>query len=179
MAPLAAHVPFFDCFRFDVVVHGVTAVAKRARRPFHIVGRIKPHPPIRIRLDEICTPQLVTDIPLRGEWEVVITDLLEVTLLPFCAVNERHIIQLERQQRIGFRKIGNDNLRPHFRICYDIRHSCLRPSFIDGTMTVCARARTDVRARRRLGLRMKIDRNDQCERNTTKDKEDLFTHSRN
>src|SRR5215471_7697004 len=92
MATLTAHVPFFDCFRFDVVVHGVTAVAKRARGPFHIVGRIKRYPPIRIRLNEICTPQLVTDIPLRWKREVVITDLLEVTLLPLRAVNEGHVV---------------------------------------------------------------------------------------
>src|SRR5262245_19685369 len=87
VATLRSHVPFHDGFCFDVVVDGMTTITQRASRPFHIVRWIERYPPVGVRLYEICTPDFVIDVPLSTKREVIIADLLEVSLLPFAAVH--------------------------------------------------------------------------------------------
>src|SRR5262245_601886 len=87
VAAFTTDVPLLHAFCFDVVVNGVATITQRSRRAFRVVGRIEWHPPIGVGLDEICTPEFVVDVPLGAEREVIISDLLEVSLLPFAAVN--------------------------------------------------------------------------------------------
>jgi len=87
VATLTPHVPFLDGLCFDVVVDGMTPVTQRASRSFHVVRWIERYPPVGVRLYEICTPDFVIDVPLSTEREVIIADLLEVSLLPFAAVH--------------------------------------------------------------------------------------------
>src|SRR5215831_17460423 len=87
VATLTSDIPFFDRFRPDIVVDGMTTIAEGSRRPLVIVGGIERHPPIRIRLYEIRSPHLVVDIPLRREREIVIADFLEVALFPLRPVH--------------------------------------------------------------------------------------------
>ena len=63
VAPLAADVPLGDGLRLDVVVDRVAAVAERAGRPLHVVGRIVRHPPVGVRLHEVRPPDAVASRP--------------------------------------------------------------------------------------------------------------------
>src|SRR5262245_39906243 len=70
MASLTAHVPFLDGFCFDVVVDGMAAIAQRPCRTFHVVCGIEWHPPVGVRLDEVCAPDFMIYIPLGPKREV-------------------------------------------------------------------------------------------------------------
>ena len=102
MASLAADIPFGNSLRLDVVIHRMASVTERPRGPLHVIGRIKGDPPVGIRRHKVSAPDLVIHVPLRGKGEVIIADFLEVALLPLRAINERDVIDLERQQRIRF-----------------------------------------------------------------------------
>jgi len=80
-------VPFLHTLCFDVVVDGMATITQRPRRAFSIVGRIEWHPPIGVGLHEVWTPEFMIHIPLRTQREVIIPDLLEISLLPFGAVD--------------------------------------------------------------------------------------------
>src|SRR5271156_730188 len=85
VTPLAADIPLANGFGGDVIVHRVTAVAKRSGWPFEIVRRIEPRPPVSIIGHEVSFPLRVRDIPLRRLRKVIIPDLGEVALLPAAA----------------------------------------------------------------------------------------------
>ena len=87
MAAFTPDVPFFHALCFDVVVDGMATITERPCWAFGVVGGIERYPPIGVGLHKIRTPESVTDIPLRPEWEVIIPDFLEVSLLPFAPVD--------------------------------------------------------------------------------------------
>src|SRR5947199_9432358 len=88
---LASDVPFGHGVGGEVVVHGMAAVAEGAGRALHIVGGIVGHPPIGVVRDEIGTPDLVRNVPLRPQRKIIVTDLRKVTLFPDAAVNESDV----------------------------------------------------------------------------------------
>lgn len=104
MTLLTADVPFGHLLRPDVVVDGVTAVAKRTGRALHLVGRVVLHPPIGALLHIVPAPGPVPNVPLCQEDEVVGTDLGEVPLLPLAAVREGHLVFAKRHQGLGAEK---------------------------------------------------------------------------
>src|SRR5689334_12066757 len=139
MTSLAADVPFGYTLRLDVVINGMTAVAERACRALVIVRGIEGHPPIRPLFDEIRTPDAVHDVPLRPQRIIIVALLTKISLLPLTAVNERYIVLLELQQRIGLAEIGDDGVRMLLRIADDIGHARLLPAFINRGVTRLAR----------------------------------------
>src|SRR5262252_6020811 len=95
VATLATDIPFRRRLRLRVVIDGVAAVAQRSGRAAFVRGRIMRHPPVRVRLDEIWPPLPMAHVPLRSERIEVVASLLEVTLFPLRAVNQRDVIQLK------------------------------------------------------------------------------------
>src|ERR1700757_3377417 len=92
---LAADVPLGHGLGLDVVIHGMTAVAKRAGRALKIIRRIQWRPPVRGVGNEILAPNLVRNVPLHRQREVVVADLLEITLFPSAAIDEGDVILSE------------------------------------------------------------------------------------
>src|SRR5262245_1248878 len=97
VAPLAADVPLRRPLRLDVVVHRMASVAERPGRTAVVVGGIERHPPVGVRLHEVRAPDAMLHVPLRRQREVIVANLLEVTLLPLRAVDERDVVLRERQ----------------------------------------------------------------------------------
>ena len=97
VTPLTTDVPFRHRLVLHVVVHGMATVAERSCRALKIVRRVKCRPPIGAVGDKISPPDLVGDIPLGGEHEIVVADLLEVALLPAAAIDQRNIVLAEGQ----------------------------------------------------------------------------------
>ena len=95
------------------------------------------------------------DVPLRGEYEIVVADLLEVALLPSAAVGEGDVVLGEGEQRIGLGEIRNDRVRMLARIAHHVGHARLLPALIDVGVAVLACRRADVvrRSHRRDRLR--------------------------
>src|ERR1700749_246927 len=91
VAFLTSHVPFRNLLRLNVVVYGMTPVAKRTRGSLHVVGWVERCPPISPVFDEVFPPFLMGHIPLRWVNEVVIADFLEIALLPLAAISQRHV----------------------------------------------------------------------------------------
>ena len=163
VAALAADIPLGDGFGFDVVVDGVTAVAERPRRALGVFGRIEGGPPIRAFRHAVGAPNLVHHVPLCGEREVIVADLLEVTLLPVAAIDKGDVVDREREQRMRHRQIGNDRVGMLLRIAHDIGHPRLTPAVIDFLMALAARGGAAVVCRRyrRGGIgRFRNDRRD-------------------
>src|SRR5262245_30278432 len=100
---LASDIPLGRCFRGDVVVDRVTTVTEGASRTLLVVRRVVRHPPIRVGLHEVCTPDTVGHVPLRPEGVVIVSNLGEIALLPFRSVDERDVVELERNQWIRLR----------------------------------------------------------------------------
>src|SRR6516162_994081 len=88
VAALAANIPLDHTIRMDVVTHGMASVAEWARRTLHVVRRVERRPPVRSVLHEVAAPDAVGDIPLRREYEIVVADPREVTLLPDAPVDQ-------------------------------------------------------------------------------------------
>ena len=117
VASLAADVPLGDRLRLDVVVDRVTAVAERSGRPLACCRPDRTAPTSRCSAaTKYGAPDLVRHVPLRRQRKVVVADLREIALLPLRSVDERDVVELERQERIRLREIGNDGLRMQFRI---------------------------------------------------------------
>src|SRR6476620_12478132 len=102
MALFAADIPLGDLLRSDVVVHRMATITQRAGGTSGVLGGIKRHPPVGVRLNEVGSPHLVRDIPLRTERKIIVADLREVALLPLAAVDERDVVALEGHERIRF-----------------------------------------------------------------------------
>src|SRR5579863_980665 len=100
VASLAPDVPLGDGLFRDVVVHGMAPVAERAGWSLRIVGRVERHPPIGAVGNEVFAPNLVGDIPLRGQYEVVVSNFLEIALLPLAAIDESDVVLGESDQRV-------------------------------------------------------------------------------
>src|SRR6185436_13043363 len=95
MAFFAAHVPFRHRLSLDIVVNGMAAVTEGSGGAGRVCLWVKLSPPIRSLGDVIRTPDLMTQVPLGAQREVVITDLLKVSLLPFGPVHECDVLFLE------------------------------------------------------------------------------------
>jgi hypothetical protein len=135
MALLAPDIPFSYLFGGEVIVDGVTAVAERPSGTLHLFSGIVSGPPVGSVLCIVSAPYFVGNIPLRGEYEIVVADLCEVALLPFAAVDERDIVLFECDQRIGFGEVPDNHFRVHFGIDHHIRHARLLPPFERRRMT--------------------------------------------
>ena len=59
----AADTPFRNRLLLDIVINRVTPVAERAGRPFEVIWWIERSPPVGPILDEIGSPDLISDIP--------------------------------------------------------------------------------------------------------------------
>src|SRR5690349_9785417 len=101
VASLTAHIPFGYCFHLDVVIHRMAAIAERARWALEVVWRIQGRPPVRSILYEVWPPDLVCNIPLGGQYEVIIANFFEIPLLPSASVHRSDVIPGERNKRIG------------------------------------------------------------------------------
>src|SRR5579875_696540 len=82
VATFAAHIPLRHRFGFYIVIDRMAAVAERACGSLEIVRRIERRPPIGAVLDEILSPHMVCNVPLRWFGIIVIADLCEIALLP-------------------------------------------------------------------------------------------------
>src|ERR1700730_9432349 len=92
VASLATYVPLHNLFGVNVVVNGMAAIARRARRPLHIVWRLERGPPIRAVGYKIWTPYSMHDVPLRTFRKIVVTNFSEVALLPDASVDQRDLL---------------------------------------------------------------------------------------
>src|SRR5262245_1701184 len=101
----------------------------------------------------IGTPLPVGDVPLCRERRVVVTNLPEVALFPFAAVDESDLVFGERHERIGLREVRHDRVRVLARIADDVRHPGSPPTIVDGRVAAGARLGTHVGWRGRLRLR--------------------------
>ena len=111
VAGLAADIPLRRFFGPDVIVDGMTAIARRPGGTLEIAGRIVGRPPIGAGVrDVVGSPRLVGDVPLNRKRIIVVADAREVALLPNAAVDEGHLIARERRDGIGA-QIGNDGVR--------------------------------------------------------------------
>src|SRR5579864_6030676 len=126
----ASYVPFGDSLSLDVVVDRVAAVAQGAGRPGGVRLRIELCPPIRSIRHVVGSPDPMAYIPLGAEREVVVTNFLKVSLLPFGAINKCNVLFLESHQRIGLREIGKDDLRVHLRVGDNVSHPRLAPALV-------------------------------------------------
>src|SRR5215467_7638716 len=96
-----AYVPLCDLLGVDVVANGVAAIASWARRALHVVVGVEGRPPVGAVRHFVGAPGFVGDIPLRREWEIVVPNLGEVTLLPEAAVNEGYLVLRKLRDRVG------------------------------------------------------------------------------
>jgi hypothetical protein len=71
---------------------------------------------------------------MRGERKVVAPVLLEVTLLPPAAVNERHLIEREGADRIRVSEVAEHRIGVQPRIANDVGHASLPPAVISRFM---------------------------------------------
>src|ERR1700737_3240462 len=92
VASLAPYVPLHNLFGVNVVVNGMAAIARRARRPLHIVWRIKRGPPVRAVGHKIRTPYSVDHVPLRPFRKIVVTNFSEIAPLPDAPVDQRDLL---------------------------------------------------------------------------------------
>src|SRR5579863_8067555 len=100
VAFFTADVPFGHRLLLNVVVDRMTSIAQGTSRTLHIVRRVERSPPVGPVFDEIGPPDLVPYIPLRREDEIIITDFLEVALLPLAPVNKGNILLFETHKRV-------------------------------------------------------------------------------
>src|SRR6185437_3990891 len=150
----AADIPFGYRFRPDVVIHRMAAIAKRAGGALEVVWRIQGRPPVRSILYEVWPPDLVRNIPLGGQYEVIIANFFEIPLLPSASVHQSDVIPGEGNKRVGFRKVRQNSVRMLFGITDDVRHTGCLPAIVDLRMTGPAGERSDeVRGARSRRLR--------------------------
>lgn len=128
MTLLAADIPFRHRLGLDVVVDGMTPIAKRAGGTLHVIDRIKRCPPIRIGRNEIRPPNFMRHIPLRTERIIIVASLGKIALLPFAAIDESDVVFRELHQWIGLLQIGNDRIGMRPGIPDNIRHARLTPA---------------------------------------------------
>jgi hypothetical protein len=126
----------------------VAAVAKRARGALPVVGGIERGLPVGTAFDELRQPFLMRDVPLRGKWEIIVPDSGEVSLLPPIAVDERDILSLAGDQRIGFGKIRQNGVREFARIANHVGHRRLSPALLNRRMAGFAHHRSRVAGER-------------------------------
>src|SRR5579863_2772763 len=150
VASFAAHIPFGYAMIGNVEIHGMAAIAKRARRTLRIVRWVKRRPPIRFVGNEVRPPDVIRDVPLRWLRIIVIADFRKVTLLPNTAVDERNIVSREFVDGIG-RQIGNYGLGMLARIADYVGHGRFLPACINFGVAGLACPRTHV-FRWKLGL---------------------------
>src|SRR5882724_7226362 len=131
MAFFAADVPLGDCLGLDIVVDGMAAVTKRTGRTLCVTHWIELGPPVGAFRYVIGAPDSVRYVPLGAEREIIVADFLEVSLLPFCAIDERYVVLLESDQWVSLRKIGKDHFRVYRWIGHHVGHPCFAPARID------------------------------------------------
>jgi hypothetical protein len=51
------------------------------------------------------------DVPLRGEWKIVVSGLLEVALLPDAAIDKRYIVLGKMDKRVGLGEVLDNGIR--------------------------------------------------------------------
>jgi hypothetical protein len=141
---LATDIPLSDGLRVDVVIYGMTAVAERPSGALEIVRRIEGRPPVASIRYEIAAPSLMENVPLDWEREIIVTDFLEVALLPPAAVNESDIVLGKTKDWIRFRKIGDDGVGMFAGIAHYVGHAGLAPTRVDLLVTSLAGNRSNV-----------------------------------
>src|SRR5579862_7990170 len=87
-----AHIPLGHLFRAHIVIYRVAAIARGSGGALHVVFRIILGPPVRPGLNFVGTPNLVGHVPLGWQRIEIITNSLEVPLLPFAPIHEGDII---------------------------------------------------------------------------------------
>ena len=166
VALLAAHIPLRHLMSLHVVVHRMTPVTRRPRRPVKVRRPIKRHPPIRTVLHVIRQPFLLRHVPLRRQRIVVIPALRKIPLLPPAPIHKRNLIDPERHHRIGVQKIPKHRLRMLLRIAHHIRHPRLLPARIRRRMTTLAALRSHKVSLRRRCLPLRHTRKQQDGKNS-------------
>jgi hypothetical protein len=93
------------------------------------------------------------DVPLRGEWEIVVSGLLEVALLPDAAIDKRYIVLGKMDKRVGLGEVRDNGVRMLARITHDVGHRRLLPAFVDAGMARLAGLGSGVAPARREPVR--------------------------
>ena len=131
VAAFATDVPLGDLFGVAVITDGVAAVAGRSGRTLHVVGWIVRSPPVCSGVWYVIgSPCFIADVPLGGEWIVVISYFGEVALLPLAAIDKCNLVLGKPCDGIGA-EIRDDCIWVLTRIAHDVRHGCLLPAVID------------------------------------------------
>ena len=150
MALFTSHIPLRHRVGLHVVVHGMTPITRRPRRPVKVRRPIERHPPVRPTLHVIRQPFLLRHIPLRRQRIVVIPTFRKKSLLPPAPIHKCNLIEPKGHHWIGMQKIRQHRLRMFLRIANHIRHPRLLPSVVRRRVTTLATLRPDKRRLRNL-----------------------------
>src|SRR4029077_3349366 len=119
----------------------MAAVTRAPCGALHIVRRIERSPPIRSFTNEILAPRMIPDFPLSGQWEIVVSDSREVSLLPEAPVNECDLLAGEFRDGVGG-EVGDNGFGMFAWITNDVRHRSVFPAVVN----VCVASRAGTRA---------------------------------
>src|SRR5579872_1621155 len=140
----AADVPLRRLVRLDVITDRVAAITGRPGGTLHVVVGIQRSPPVAaLRGYMVGQPLALADVPLDREGGITVAGTDEVTLLPDAPVDEGHLLQPERCDRVG-REIRNDGVGIGPRVAHYVRHRRLPPQPVDGRVTFRTRCRSDI-----------------------------------
>ena len=109
----------------------MAAIAERAGGALQVVGRVERSPPIGAFARKVGAPDLMDDVPLRRERKVIVTNFLEVPLLPFAAVDECDVVLGEGDERVFLGEIRQDGVGMFFGIANDVGHPRVLPTVVD------------------------------------------------
>ena len=92
------------------------------------------------------------DVPLSGQYIVVVADPPEISLFPFAAVNKRNVGGRKIYQRVVCGEIRDNCVRILSWVTHDIGHWCFAPGFINAGVTCFTSSGIDVMSGARGGF---------------------------
>src|SRR5277367_6602326 len=108
----------------------MATIACRAGWTVQIGRSIERNPPVGPSFDMVRKPAALLNIPLRRERIVIIASLSKVALFPAASIDESHLIETKRDDRIRVREISEDGFRMVLGVADDIRHAGLLPPLV-------------------------------------------------
>ncbi len=106
MTLLTPDVPLRHLLGVHIVVDGVAAIAGRPGWTSHVVRGIVWSPPVGSGFDVISTPDLMGNVPLGRQRKIVVTDFLEIPLLPLRSMTKAMSSLLNVSNGSGFDRSG-------------------------------------------------------------------------
>ena len=144
VALFAPDIPLRDLLGVNVIVDGVAAVAGWSGGAIEIRGPVEGDPPVCASFHVIREPLLLRNIPLRGQWEVIVAAFCEVALLETAAIDESDIIDRKGANGIGMREVADDGVWTLTRVEEDVGHPAFLPAVVLGQMACFAGFGADV-----------------------------------